>query len=73
VLYGPGVRNFDFILAKHVRITERQRLQFRFESFNFTNTPHFGQPAGGLRAATTATINAADDPRRIQLALKYTF
>jgi hypothetical protein len=73
VLYGPGVRNFDFILAKHVRITERQRLQFRFESFNFTNTPHFGQPAVALRAANTATINAADDPRRIQLALKYTF
>ncbi len=73
VLYGPGSRNFDFILGKRFRITEKQALQFRFESFNFTNTPTFGQPNGGLRAQSTATINEADEPRRIQFALKYTF
>lgn len=74
VLYGPGLRNFDFILAKRFNLPwERHHLQFRFESFNFTNTPHFDQPASGLRAVNTATINAADEPRRIQLALKYSF
>ncbi|MCL4402636.1 MAG: TonB-dependent receptor [Acidobacteria bacterium] len=74
VLYGPGSRNFDFILGKRFRLPwERHALQFRFESFNFTNTPTFGQPAGGLRAQATATINEADEPRRIQFALKYTF
>src|SRR6185503_427026 len=74
VLYGPGLRNFDFILAKRFSLPwERHHLQFRFESFNFTNTPHFDQPAAGLRTVTTATINAADEPRRIQFALKYTF
>ncbi len=74
VLYGPGQRNFDFILAKRFRLPrEGHQLQFRFESFNFTNTPHFDQPASGLRAPNTATINAADEPRRIQFGLKYMF
>jgi hypothetical protein len=73
VLYGPGSRNFDFILGKRFALNENHALQFRFESFNFTNTPTFGQPAGGLRALSTATINEADEPRRIQFALKYSF
>jgi hypothetical protein len=74
VLYGPGSRNFDFILGKRFLLPmEGHALQFRFESFNFTNTPTFGQPAGGLRALATATITDADEPRRIQFALKYSF
>ena len=74
LLYGPGARNFDFILGKQFSLPrEGHQLQFRFEAFNFTNTPRFGQPASGLRSAGTATINAADEPRRIQLALKYNF
>lgn len=74
VLYGPGTRNFDFILAKQFVLPwEGYRVQFRFESFNFTNTPKFGQPSGALRAPATATISQADDPRRIQFGLKYVF
>ncbi|MGH9722770.1 MAG: carboxypeptidase regulatory-like domain-containing protein [Bryobacteraceae bacterium] len=74
VLYGPGAKNFDFILGKRFTLPwEGHALQFRFESFNLTNTPAFGQPAGGLRGQSTATINEADEPRRIQFALKYTF
>ncbi|MCL4401344.1 MAG: TonB-dependent receptor [Acidobacteria bacterium] len=74
VLYGPGLRNFDLIVGKTFRLPkEGHQVQVRFESFNFTNTPHFGQPASGLRAPDTATIARADEPRRIQFALKYTF
>jgi hypothetical protein len=74
VLIGPDSRNFDFILAKRFRMpAEGHILQFRFESFNFTNTPTFGQPASGLRGPATGTITEADEPRRIQFALKYTF
>jgi hypothetical protein len=73
-LTGPGATNFDFILAKQFAMPwEGHLLQFRFESFNLTNTAHFGQPASGLRGPATATINQADDPRRIQFALKYAF
>jgi hypothetical protein len=74
ILFGPGTRNLDFSLAKRVSMPwEGHYFQFRFESFNFTNTPKFGQPNGGLRAAQTATINQADEPRRIQFGLKYVF
>jgi hypothetical protein len=74
VLIGPDSRNFDFILAKTFRMPkEGHRLQFRFEAFNFTNTPTFGQPNSGLRAPATGTITQADEPRRIQFALKYSF
>jgi hypothetical protein len=74
VLYGPGLRDFDFILSKRFRmLREGHFLQFRFESFNLTNTPHFDQPQAGLRALDTATIKTADEPRRIQFGLKYNF
>ncbi|MGH9662148.1 MAG: carboxypeptidase regulatory-like domain-containing protein [Bryobacteraceae bacterium] len=73
VLVGPDSRNFDLIVAKEFRPRERHVLQFRFEAFNLTNTPTFGQPASGLRGPATATITEADEPRRIQFALKYQF
>jgi len=74
ILYGPGFRNFDLIVGKQFRMPrEGHHLQLRFEAFNLTNTPHFGQPVSGLRGAATATIAQADEPRRIQFALKYQF
>jgi hypothetical protein len=74
VLYGPGARNFDVILGKRFTMPwENHSLQLRFESFNFSNTPAFGQPNAGLRGQATATINDADEPRRIQFGLKYMF
>ncbi len=74
VLFGPGGRNFDLILGKRFTMPwEGHTLQFRFEAFNFTNTANFATPASGLRAPTTATINRADEPRRIQFGLKYVF
>jgi hypothetical protein len=41
---GPGVVNVDLGLFREFRVNERWRVQFRAESFNFTNTPHFGLP-----------------------------
>jgi len=40
-LRGPGTFNWDFGLFRDFAITERIRLQFRAEAFNFTNTPPF--------------------------------
>jgi hypothetical protein len=46
ILRGPGQRQLDFSLYKNIPLTERYRLQFRWEAFNFFNTPWFGDPAG---------------------------
>jgi hypothetical protein len=46
-LRGPGTVNWDFGLFREFSITERFKLQFRMESFNFTNTPHFQNPEDG--------------------------
>jgi hypothetical protein len=57
VLPGPGAATIDFMLGKRFRIPwEGRALQFRFEAFNFTNTPRFGQPVGFLGSTQTGTI-----------------
>jgi hypothetical protein len=72
-LFGPSLRNIDFSLAKAFSIAEGKKLQFRFESFNFTNTPAFGQPASVINQAGAGTITSAGAPRNIQFALKFLF
>jgi len=46
ILRGPGVVNVDTGIFRNFRLTERWKLQFRAESFNVTNTPHFANPSG---------------------------
>jgi hypothetical protein len=71
ILFGPGRRNLDLSLSKSFRITESKYLQFRAESFNFTNTPAFDKPGANITGLGTGTITGADDPRRIQFGLKF--
>ena len=70
----PGWKNFDFSASKAFPMPmEGHALHFRFESFNLTNTPHFGQPAHFFGRPGTATITTASDPRLIQFGLRYVF
>jgi hypothetical protein len=70
---GPGLIQWDASLLKNFNFTERTYLQFRFESFNFTNTPAFGNPNTSVGSVNVGQITTAGDPRRIQFALKYVF
>ena len=36
--------NLDLGLFREFSATERVKIQFRAEAFNFTNTPHFNNP-----------------------------
>ena len=47
-LYGPGLANVDVGLFREFAVTERWKVQFRAEAFNFTNTPHFGNPGANV-------------------------
>jgi hypothetical protein len=48
-LRGPGLINMDFSLFRHFKITERYNLEFRAETQNLTNSPHFGNPSTSCR------------------------
>ncbi len=48
VLRGPGSSNWDFSIFRRFQLTERFKLEFRAEAFNFTNTPHFNNPGGNV-------------------------
>ncbi|MEZ5395898.1 MAG: hypothetical protein R2724_24225 [Bryobacterales bacterium] len=73
MVWGPATKAFDFSLSRRFTITERQSLQLRFESFNFTNTPVFGRPNTAIGSANAGVITTAGEPRRIQFGLKYAF
>ena len=71
---APAQKTWDFALFKDFRIREGHRLQFRWESFNFTNTPQFSAPNATLGSATFGRITSTlINNREMQLALKYIF
>lgn len=47
-LRGPGTANWDFGIFRSFAIKEGMSLQFRADSFNFTNTPHFNNPGANV-------------------------
>jgi outer membrane receptor protein involved in Fe transport len=70
IMRQRGFFNWDFSANKEFALYERLRMQFRFESFHFTNTPRFGVPGTTLGTATFGRITSADTPRNQQLGLK---
>jgi len=47
-LRGPGNNNLDMSVFRNFRLTERFKFQFRAESMNISNTPHFANPAANV-------------------------
>ena len=67
-------KTWDFALFKEFRIREGHRLQFRYESFNFLNTPQFNAPSRSLGAADFGRISSTViNNREMQFGLKYRF
>jgi len=80
ILTGPATWNLDFSVHKEFPLTERQHLQFRFETFNTANHPNFGNPSvawGSTNQTPSASFgtirSTATDMRQMQAALKYIF
>jgi hypothetical protein len=69
---GPGLTTFDLSLSKFFSITERQKLEFRSEFINLTNTPILNSPNTGL-GSTLGLLQSSQGARQIQFALKYHF
>jgi hypothetical protein len=76
---GPPYRRLNMSLFRQFPAVAETHFEFRAEIFNLTNTPNFAQP-GSLNfttpntfASISATRDNPNDPREIQLSLKYYF
>ena len=79
-LRGPGLINVDLSIYRAFRVTERVGLQFRAESFNMTNTPHFANPRSDISATQPGLITGVQntgregiDERMFRLGLRLSF
>ncbi len=71
---GPGTPSiFNIALSKNTQITERLRMQFRFETFNSFNTPEFNNPRDQVGQSGFGVVNAGNSHREMQLGLKFYF
>jgi hypothetical protein len=86
ILRGPHTTNLNVSLFRRFRLTEGFNLEFRAESYNFTNTPHFTNPAANvsnMRLNSDGSIaslgnfmsitSTQGDPRQFRLGLRLSF
>jgi hypothetical protein len=74
--WGPHVFGIDSGIMKTWDVRERAKLQFRWEAFNLTNHPNFGNPDGTMWGSShTGMISGLGNipPRVMQGALKLSF
>jgi hypothetical protein len=73
IITAPSWTNFDISAFKNFKITESVILQFRAEAFDAFNNVKFFPPDLSVVSPTYATLQSADRPRVMQLALRVTF
>jgi hypothetical protein len=60
-------------LYKNFSLRQSDTLQFRWEVFNALNHTNFKLPVVNVNAPNAATIRSANDPRLMQVAVRYQF
>src|SRR5581483_9354662 len=81
---GPGLATFDFGLHKAVTFGESKRIEFRAEAINLFNHPvlyvgaanlylNSGNPITNPLTGAAGVVNASEDERTLQFALKFYF
>lgn len=77
IVYRPGLQSHNLGLMKDFQITERQRVTFRFEAFNWLNHPNWNAPGTNINDTNTfGKITGKGDfapARQLQFALRYGF
>ena len=69
-----GIVELDLSVSKQLVIRGEQRIVMRADIFNFINRANYGVPVRYLGAPGFGqAIDTVTPPRRIQLALKYSF
>jgi len=73
ILNSPAWWNFDLSAFKNFNLTERFILQFRAEAFNGFNNVQFNPPDQSVVSPNFGTLQGAQRPRVMQLALRLNF
>jgi hypothetical protein len=73
VLDGPAYNNLDVTLAKIFVLPHGARGEFRVDTFNFTNSPHFNNPNGTYLGSTFGQVTSSFGERFLRFGLKVTF
>jgi len=69
---GPAFWQLDLRLAKRVRVG-RASVEGLIEAFNVANHVNFNSPVGNLASALFGRPNTANDPRQVQLGVRFEF
>jgi hypothetical protein len=72
-IQGPTTWAFDMALSRSFAFRENQRLEFRAEAYNVTNSFRPGSPNTSVTNRNFGVIRTSLDPRIMQFALKYVF
>jgi len=81
LLHGPKLFEVDASVFRKFRVTERVNMEFRAESFNLTNTPHFDRPDANFSDAAFGQVTTArgtqsvqvNENRQLQFSLRLSF
>lgn len=72
-ILGPGAWNLDLALSRSFPIGDRQKVDFRWETFNVMNHARYNNPVTNFSSGAFGQILSARDPRIMQFAVKYVF
>ena len=73
IIEEPGRTSLDFSIFKNFSVSERHRIQFRWEMYNATNTPPFLTPQMNVRSGNFGRVTSALEGREMQLGLRRQF
>ena len=74
ILRAPSFWNADLTVGKRLATFGKHYMVIRGEFFNVFNHPNFGPPQANIQSTTFGTITSTvNDPRVVQLVVKYVF
>ena len=72
-IVGPGTWQFDAAISRTFQLGETQKVEFRGEAFNVTNSFLMNNPTTNLNSGNFGQVTSSMDPRILQFALKFVF
>jgi hypothetical protein len=73
LLYNPGEQNHNIGIFKDFPVAETQKIQFRFEGFNWVNHPNWSGASTNPTSASFGKVQGKSSQRGLQFSLRYSF